>query len=103
MGGETEAQEGAVASRARWYLRGGDKCGFLLCGSDTGRAWGVGLRSKDTRAHPAWPRLAPPDQGLACVILHDPGPWGGGTRVFMVNISSFGSQGLGPQMPESHP
>lgn len=80
MGGETEAQEGAAASRARWYLSGGDKCGFLPCGSDTRRAWGAGLRSKDTRAHPAWPRLTPPDQGLACFILRAPGPWGGGTQ-----------------------
>lgn len=55
-------------------------CGFPPCGSDPRRAWGAGLGSKDTRAHPAWPRLTPPDQGLACFILRDPGPWGGGTQ-----------------------
>lgn len=47
-----------------------------------------------------WPLLTRGWPVLSCVTQ---GPGEEGPGVFVANISSFGSQGLGPQMPESHP
>lgn len=101
MGGETEAQGGGCSLQGRWYLRGGDKCRFLLCvAPDTRRAWGgsqVQEYPRPTLLGLTWP----PDQGLACVILRDPGPWGGGPEGIRGGASpALGARVTGPQMPE---